>query len=437
MMKLRLKLRHRTPPQRRISQSTSRFNIAVWGRQSGKTTFGLDKMLYRPLMGRPGGVYWYILQTYDAAKIAFKRYKQAALQNPQVLKNKPNESDLFFHLCNDATVFFLSGKNYEDLRAQTLDGAIIDEVRQQHPDLWPKVIRPMLARRNAWCDFYSTPNGYDHFHDLYTFALEHPEEWSTFHAPSTEAFWWTPQEVASARATMSEDEFAQEILAQFREIGRGKAYINHGPHNQADQNPFSVRNLPWSPYLPLVVGLDFNVGMMAWVIGQTRAGDFYWGDEIALANTNTQEAVPLLIEKVRGHKPGVILIGDASGKSNKTSASGSTDYSIIMRAMKDAGIPARNLSPDSNPQVKDRINMINGRLKAADGTVHLWYNPKRCKLLKRDLERVTWKQNAQGAILDKSDPLLTHASDAMGYPVCFYADEWKTSPGVLRVIQRG
>ena len=36
---------------KRISQSIKRFNVASWGRQSGKTTFGLDKMIYKPLQG--------------------------------------------------------------------------------------------------------------------------------------------------------------------------------------------------------------------------------------------------------------------------------------------------------------------------------------------------------------------------------------------------
>jgi hypothetical protein len=388
-------------------------------------------------MGRQGGVYWYILQTYDAAKVAFNRYKMMALKNPQILKKKPNESDLYFELINDATIFFKSGKNYEDLRAQTLDGAIIDEVRQQHKDLWPLVIRPMLSRRKGWCDFYSTPNGFDHFKDIYDYALENPEEWGAFHAPSTEAPWWTPQEVASAKATMTEDEFAQEILADFREIGAGKAYKNHGAWNHAVQNPFAIRGHKWSPYIPIVVGIDFNVSLMAWQLCQYRAGDFYFGDEIAARNTDTQEMVNLLIPKVKDHKAGVIIVGDSTGNARKTSAVGKTDYSIIERALKEAGIKFENRTPSENPFVKDRVNMFNSRLRSADGGVHFWYNPTTCKYLKRDLERVVTKEGTDGFVLDKNkDPLLTHASDAAGYPICVFSDEWKSRPGIMRVIQR-
>lgn len=429
-----LKMRHRTPPQKRISQSTKRFNVAVWGRQSGKTTFGGDKMVYRPLEGRPEGIYWYVLQTYSAAEVAFNRYLRL-VKNTPLFKSK-NESERWVQLRNESFIHFKSGFNFDDLRVETLDGCIIDEVRQQPAELWPQVIRPMLGRRSGWCDFYSTPNGFDHFKDLYDFALEHPDEWATFHAPSTEAWWWTPAEVESARASMSEDVFAQEILAEFREIGVGKAYKNHGTWNQSTENPFAIRGQAWSPYLPIIVGLDFNVGLMCWELLQNRGNDFYFGDEIAIANTDSEECAKVLAARVKDHKPGLILVGDSSGNARKTSAVGKTDYTIIKAVLQANEIKFENRTPSENPFVKDRINCINGLLKAADGSVHLWYHPIQNKYFKRDMERVKWKQGADGAILDKSDPLATHASDAGGYPLCVYSDLMRSKPGIMRVIQR-
>jgi hypothetical protein len=391
-------------------------------------------MIYRPLQGRDDGIYWYVLQTYSAAEVAFNRYIDL-IRKTEIFLDK-NESERWVRLLNGSTLFFKSGQNYEDLRTETLDGCIIDEVRQQDPDLWTKVIRPMLARRQGWCDFFSTPNGFDHFKDLYDFALEHPDEWSTFHAPSSESWWWTEAELTSAKASMSEDEYAQEILAEFREMGAGKTYKNHGMHNQTLENPFAIRGQHWSPYLPIVVGLDFNVGLMCWELAQNRGSDFYFGDEIAVMNTDTEECTKVLISKVKDHKPGVILIGDASGNSRKTSAAGKTDYSIIKQALSSHGIKYEDRTPESNPLVKDRVNCVNGRLKAADGTPHLWYHPFNCKYLKRDFERVKWKEGADGAVLDKSDPLATHATDALGYPITYYSDLLKQQVGMMRVIVR-
>lgn len=433
-MEIQINIKGLTPPQKRLFESKKRFTTSCFGRQSGKTTTGILRTIVRPLQGRPGGIYWYILQTHSAAEVAFNRYWDR-VRGTKILKEKPNESEKFCRLVNDAIVFFKSGENYEDLRVETLDGVVIDEYRQQHPDLWSKVVRPMLARHQGWADILSTPNGFEHFYDLCERAKVDPE-WDFFQAPSTEAPWWTEEEIKSARSEMSEDEFAQEILAEFREMGVGKTYKNHSSILHGSLiNPFTGSD-SWSPYLPIIVGLDFNVGLMCWELGQHKGGDWYWRDEIAIKNTDSDECARVLVEKIRGHKPGVVLIGDASGKARKTSAVGKTDYSIITQALSDAGIKYQNLTPEDNPAVKDRINAVNSRLKSADGSTHAWYHPINCKYLKRDLEKVKWKEGADGAILDKSDPLSTHASDAAGYPMTYYSEMLKTNPGILQVIQR-
>ena len=102
-----LRMRKRTPPQKRISQSIKRFNVASWGRQSGKTTFGLDKMIYKPLQGRSNGIYWYVLQTYSAAEIGFNRFLKLVKQTP-IFRSK-NESERWVMLINGAKIFFKSG----------------------------------------------------------------------------------------------------------------------------------------------------------------------------------------------------------------------------------------------------------------------------------------------------------------------------------------
>jgi hypothetical protein len=441
-MRLVLKMRKRTPPQKRISQSLKRFNMGVWGRQSGKTTYGLDKLIWKPLQGRKNAIYWYLLQTHSAATTAMNRYLRLIRDTP--LFRHKNESEKWVQLSNGSTIFFKSGHNFEDLRMETLDGAIIDELRQQHPDLWPMIIRPMLARRKSWCDFLTTPNGFDHSKDLYDYALQNPQEWAVFHAPSTEAWWWTEQEIESAKSTMSDDVYAQEILAEFREIGAGKAYKNHSILNQRIDNPFAVKGYEYSPYLPIIVGLDFNTGLCVWEIMQHKAGAFHAIDEIALEHTDTEQMTTVLSQRILdfysvlppGPKPGVVLIGDASGNAKRSSAVGQTDYSIIKKILKENNIQFEDLTPKENPGVKDRVNLMNSVLKSANGTVHFTYNPIKCKYLKRDFERVKWKQGADGAFLDKSDLLATHASDAAGYPVCHYNHIFRDRPGTLRVIPR-
>lgn len=455
---LTLQMRRRTPPQKRISESKARFNIAKWGRQSGKTTYGLDKITWKPFDGRRDAVYWYILQTHAAAEVAFNRYVQMVPKSDwkYLWAKRPNESEKTVFLSGYRNVFFKSGENYEDLRVETLDGCVIDEFRQQHPNLWPMVIRPMLARRKGWCDFLSTPNGFDHFFDLWQLALQDTSgTWATFTAPSTEAFWWSKEEVEDSRRSMSLAMFRQEILAEFVNIFKGSVYSNHGEWNKKLWNPFAAPNETIARWLPIIVGLDFNVQPMAWELLQSKARQFYFFDEIYLEErSNTFEASKVLVEKMLELKkriapdgmpyfraePNVILIGDASGNggSTKTKKVGETDYTIIENALTEAKITFENQTPKENPSVKDRVNTVQTHLLNAAGDSSLWYHPKNCKMLGRDFERVIWK-DTNGAVIDKTtDTSLTHASDGAGYPVCEIAPLTGVGGiGTLEVIRRG
>lgn len=385
-------------------------------------------MFTRPLKGPSNAVYWHLLQTYAAAEVAFNRYVALFPREswPYLWAKKPNESEKTVFLTGGRQVHFKSGHKLQDLRVETLHGAIIDECRQQKAQLWTEIVRPMLGRFEGWCDFYSTPNGYDWVYDLYKAAENNPE-WARFHAPSTEAWWWTLNEIESAKREMTEPVFAQEILAEFRSLASGKVYYAFGPHNLSEKCPW-YDHRPWSPYHPAVIALDFNISPMSWTIGQCVNQFFWWFDEIHLNDSNTAEAAQALAIKIltmreQGHNPvdyDCVIIGDASGNARSTK-SHESDYAILAQVLKSHGIKYRNVTPAVNPSIKDRVNAVNSRLKAASGEVSTWIHPTGCKWLVHDLERTLWKQGAD-FILDpgpKRD--LTHASDGIGYAVAHFA----------------
>lgn len=334
-----------------------------------------------------------------------------------LFEKKPNESDKTVFLAGNRQVTFKSGQNFEDLRAETLGGCVIDEYRQQNPLLWTSVIRPMLARTKGWCDILSTANGFDHVFDLYTEMKLNPE-WSVFHAPSTEAWWWTEEEILSAKRSMTEDEFAQEIMAEFRNFRQGLVYVSHGAHNQRQDNPFWADG-PFHPLLPIIVAMDFNLSPMAWTLGQRKNESFHFFDELWQKQTHTQEQAEILAQKIINYNPkqGVIIAGDATSKAGQRAAAGQSDYDIIGQTLDRYKIKWANETPDSNPQIKDRINTINAKLKSATGEVHLTYDPINCPKLKKDFERVCWKEGSQLIEDQVSDKDLTHSSSGVGYAV--------------------
>lgn len=419
--------------QKAFHEATARYRVASWGRQSGKSTACINDLLLRAWCN-PSTRYWFVSPTFEQAKGQYRRL--VGMMGPcwDILAKK-NQTELRVKLANQSVIQFKSGEVLHNLRGESLNGVVIDEVRDQHPDLWTQVIQPMLRTTKGWAAFVSTPNGFDNFYDLFE-KSNHKTGWKSFTAPSTCNPLFTKEELEEAKSEMTEAVFAQEILAEFRDITSGKAYLTNGAHNHRTDSPFTRDGSLVSPHLPIVVGMDFNVTPISWVLGQTNGERFYWFDEIYLENSHTQEASIELIEKVRNHKAGVTICGDASGNAMKTSAVGRSDYAIIEQMLTEAGISWTNITPASNPSVKDRVNSVNMRLKNAQGETALWYHPEHCRHLKRDLERVVWKAGASAILDQHKDPSLTHMSDAMGYPVAELTKVWEPSPGVLRIIRR-
>lgn len=411
------KLKLYTPhsAQLEFHNAIKRFRVCAWGRQAGKSTGSLNDIL-RKAWENPGSTNWFISPTYDQAKVQYRRLVGMLWPIAQVMLKK-NQSELRVKLLNQSQIVFKSGNNFEALRGETLNGCVIDEMREQDPLLWPMVIRPMLATTKGWCVFISTTNGFDSFYDLAVTAQNDDSgEWFFMKAPSSANPLITESEIASMRKNMNDKQFLQEVMAEFVDLNAGKAYYNFHSANVVDQNPFSKPDEEWSPHLPIAVAMDFNVNPMCWTLGQEKVKKFYWGDEITLADSNTPEAAKHLADKVKFHKPGVVIIGDSAGKSRSTKSTGESDYDLIALELKRHGVKFEMQTPDSAPGIKDRINTVNNLLKDGQGNISCHINRK-CKTLIKDLERVTLREGSSGTFaLDKrKDASLTHASDGVGY----------------------
>jgi hypothetical protein len=106
------------------------------------------------------------------------------------------------------------------------------------------------------------------------------------------------------------------------------------------------------------------------------------------------------------------VYGDASGMHAQST--GASDYGIIkehFRVHSTAKVDYR--VPAANPSVRERINLVNSKLRSAAGAVALLIDGS-CKELIRDFEEVSYK--AESSQIDKDrDRMRTHLSDALGY----------------------
>jgi len=437
-----LKLYQPTSAQLRVHESRFLFNVVRFGRQSGKSTFGNNRLLEKSWR-KPDSRYWYLAPTYRLATQMYERAKYSLFGAKNAALRDKSDSELMMELLSGGRIYYLSGDNLSALPGETLDGAIVDECREQPhlEELWTRVLFPMLGTTGGGCDFLSSPNGFDYFYDLDQKSKTN-SKWGSFHSPSWSNPLWTTEMLMEAKEVMSADLYAQEIEAEFRDMGSGSCYSTFGEHNISDRNPFAEVGQTYIPQLPILVGMDFNLSPMCWILGQHKNREFYWQEEICQVRPDsglspTQSAAEELIRRVGHHPAGITIIGDASGKAGQRSApGGQSDDDTIKAAIRRAGMVFQDRTPDANPGIKDRVNTVNAACRAADGGVHMWFN-NQCKVAIKDMRRRAWKTGAASLSFDNSNPSIGHMSDAVGYPVCVLAPIKSVSAGArMQVISR-
>ena len=408
-------------PQWRVFRHAARFRVLAAGRRFGKTYLALTE-LCRAAWG-PGRIVWYVAPTYKQAKrITWAPLKQ---MTQPYWAAKPNESDLRIELISGGSIALRGADNYDALRGDGLDFIVLDEYACMAPQAWSEVLRPALSDRRGRALFIGTPKGFNHFYDLFQNAGSQPD-WAAFQFTTEQGGNVAREELESAARELDEKTYRQEFQASFENLAHGLVYYAFDrSQNVQPAGYLSQHAVCWS--------LDFNVHPMCSIIAQiedqSTGLDLRNGrrsvrvnviDEIVLSDSNTLEACQMFAERMQQAYPGrvidVQLYGDAAGGARSTA--GKSDYQIIQEFFRtQSQFKVRDHVPRNNPAVRDRVNAVNAMLCNQQGLRRLSIDP-RCRRLIRDLERVVWKADSHGnlgAQLDKSDPELTHASDALGY----------------------
>lgn len=129
---------------------------------------------------------------------------------------KYNEQELYAEHPQIGTRIELKGADNEDsLRGVGLKSAGLDECAMMKANVWPEIIRPMLADSGGRATFISTPKGRNWFFDLYMKGITGEPNWSSWKYPTSINKYIAPDEVEQARKDMPERLFKQEFLAEF------------------------------------------------------------------------------------------------------------------------------------------------------------------------------------------------------------------------------
>jgi len=167
------------------------FKRGIWvdHRRCGKDTRGFNIIVEE--MWRNPGLYYDVFPTRtQGRKILWEGYTDKGLTFRDtylpagILAKKPNDTDMKFFIYTKGnaglSMFQVIGTDlnrYEAMRGTNPRGVIFSEQARQHPGAWD-VVRPILMKNKGWAIFQSTPNGNNHFKELYDAALGN-DKWFT------------------------------------------------------------------------------------------------------------------------------------------------------------------------------------------------------------------------------------------------------------------
>jgi hypothetical protein len=305
-------------------------------------------------------------------------------------------------------ILFRPVDDFERLRGTNLAWFGLDELTYTQEESWLRLegrLRDPKATRQ--CGFAAwTPKGYDWVYRK--FIVKKAPDYELIRAKGSEnrhLLGRDPDFYERLRDSYDERFYAQEVLGEYLSQDGNRVYSSFV---QTDH----VQELSLSPQLPLLWALDFNVDPMSSVIAQIKDGRVSVLDEIVLRHATTRQACQEFLKRYPKHTAGISIYGDASGYAHQTT--GYSDYQMLEEELREnCSVKVDINVPKANPNVRDRINLMNTKLKSANGDIGLKVDYK-CKELILDFEQVSFKGDT-GQIDKDRDRKRTHVSDALGY----------------------
>ena len=224
-----------------------------------------------------------------AKQIAWRQLKAMV---PNSITIKRNESDLSLELTNGSIIALRGAENPDALRGVSLSSLVVDEAAYVKQEAWEMVLRPALSDQGGPAWFITTPAGLNWFHDLWEQAQDE-RDWTTFSFTTIQGGNVPAEEIEAAKRTLDERTFKQEYLASFETLS-GRVF----PDFDNDNITETVQDTGG----PILVGLDFNVSIMAGSIASKVGDTLHVWDEIAIKNSNTDEVCAWLKGKFPGRE---------------------------------------------------------------------------------------------------------------------------------------
>jgi len=405
MYKLRFNQEDYFPHQWDFLKSDKTITGLVGGLGSGKTHIFIRKTLLNMFKrvnknGVSNG--WIIYPTYDLAEELFVQPFKELLDD----MNCPYEYNQSKHRFRTAAGNI---KIYQLQKPQRIIGAELTFIGFDEFDVeswkncdmaFKKSIGRMRGSENCEIYIVTSPEGFHYTHKI--FVTDDNDDRLLVRGKTTDNTY-----LPEAYIKLLESNYDEQLLKAYRdgEFVNLSALSTYHTFNREK----NVKEVKYDHTKPIYIGQDFNTDPLCAVLWQKH----YEKPNIRIFKTYSLShagegdlLTERLCQQIKQEYPNNTYYSypDATGRS-KHSSSAYSDIDILRRYFK---VRVKHI----NPLVVNRVNAMNKALQD-----NIIIDPT-CKDLIHDLERTTNKPNTRE--IDKSNKILTHLTDALGYSV-----EWE------------
>lgn len=212
------------PAQQRIFADPHRFKVVGAGRRFGKSYLARVELIVHALQMTNKHGYdladkavYYIAPTFQQAKdIMWQSLKIMA----QPVTKGIRENECIITLINGRQIHLKGSDRPDTLRGVGLSYVVMDEYAFMKEEVWSAIVRPVLADVKGEALFIGTPNGKNHFYDLFISAeRDDNDEWAAWTFPSLDNPFIDPKEIFQATKDMPMEYVRQEFEASFSSFG--------------------------------------------------------------------------------------------------------------------------------------------------------------------------------------------------------------------------
>lgn len=316
--------------------------------------------------------------------------------------------------------FSWSDKNYQKFRSYDLSALAFEELSESKGDHWAAyregfsrvgrlshvpekwvigATNPDSPSHPAYSHFIDPKNASPTKHVYYSLTKDNP---------------YLPKSYVENLYNIYDNREAQRMVeGKWIEIKSEVIY-----HTYSREANYIDKSYTIDPNYPVVMAFDFNIAKnkpLSLALLQHVRGTTHVFNEVTVEGLRTRDA----LEEARGkglidHQYQYIIHGDATGRSRDT-RSNQSDYDIIESFMEEGRYRYDIDVGHTNPAVKERHNLVNGRICNANGDRNMFIY-KDAPMAEEGF-RLTALKDGANYIEDDSKP-YQHITTAIGYSIC-------------------